>query len=121
MLHMEQRLELKRTDEELKGIVNSPVIKFSRELKVKINKVFFRRMKSKWASCSSRKNLTINTLLRYLPKSLIKYVVFHEMTHMIERRHNENFWKVIGKKYKNYRENESDLLAHWFLIQRRNS
>lgn len=115
----EKNLELKRTDEEFKHLVHSLVRNFSNELKIYINKIFFRKMKSKWGSCSSRKNLTINTLLGHLPKSLIEYIVFHEMVHVIERKHNEKFWKIISKKCKNYRKYESDLLAYWFLIQRK--
>lgn len=111
-------LELKRSDSEFRNIIHSSAKIFSSELKVDLNKIFFRKMKSKWGSCSSRKNLTLNTLLKYLPKNLIEYIVFHEMIHVRERKHNERFWKAISKKYKNYRKYESALMAYWFLIQR---
>ena len=77
-------------------------------------------MKTKWASYSQKGNLTINALLKYLPERLVRYVVFHEMIHSIEKRHNENFWKIITKKYINYEEMEKALLMYWFLIQRSN-
>ena len=76
-------------------------------------------MKSKWGSLSSRKNLTINRYVKYLPNWLIKYIVFHEMVHLIERKHNERFWKIIGAKYKNYQRYETYLLKYWFLIQKK--
>ena len=77
-------------------------------------------MKSKWASCSIKKNLTFNTLLRYLPNFLIKYVVFHEITHLKEKKHNERFWKIIKKEFKDYQKKEKELLIYWFLIQKNN-
>jgi predicted metal-dependent hydrolase len=115
----EKNLEMDRTEEDFKSLVHSLVEIFSAELKIGVNRVFFRKMKSKWGSCSPGKNLTINTLLRYLPAGLIEYVIFHEMAHVVEKKHNDNFWKIIAKKCKDYQEYESDLLAYWFLIQRR--
>ena len=113
-----EKLNTKRTDKELGNFVNQQASDFSRKLKVDINKVFLRRMKSKWGSLSSRKNLTINTFVKYLPNWLSKYVVFHEMVHLIERKHNERFWKIIGAKYENYQRYETYLLKYWFLIQK---
>ena len=113
-------LNLSRTEKELKTLIHSIIKEYQQEFNLKVNSVFFRRMKTKWASYSSKGNLTINTLLKYLPEGLVRYVVFHEMIHSIEKRHNENFWKIITKKYINYEEMEKALLMYWFLIQRSN-
>ena len=45
-----EKLNIKRTDKELKNFVNQQARDFSCNLKVNINKVFLRRMKSKWGS-----------------------------------------------------------------------
>jgi len=82
----------------------------------KIDKIYFREMKSKWGSLSSNRNLTINTLARRLPEYLINYIVFHEMTHLLEKRHNERYWSLIKKEYKQPSKYESDLLKYWFII-----
>ena len=106
-----------REDREFKDVVRLFAEKISRELDVSVNRIYFRRMKSKWASCSSKGNLTINTLLGYLPEELIEYVVLHEIAHLIERRHNDRFWGIISTKFGEYQKMESDLFAYWFLIQ----
>jgi predicted metal-dependent hydrolase len=110
-------LDLKRNDKEFKTLIYSIVEDISSDLKININNLYFRRMKSKWGSCSSKKNLTINTHLKHLPEEIIEYVIFHEMVHLIERKHNEKFWKIITNKFENYGENEKKLLEYWFLIQ----
>jgi hypothetical protein len=112
-----KNLNLQRTVEELRDLVYSAAEEFSKELKLDINKIYLKKMRSKWASCSSRKNLTVNTALRYLPESLIKYVVFHEMIHLIERKHTGRFWGIISQKFTDYQKKENDLLVYWFLIQ----
>ncbi len=108
---------IKRTEAEFKAFVVSSAKKASSDLKVRLNRIYFRKMKSKWASCSSRRNLTINTLMRCLPTHLIRYVIFHEAAHLIEKRHNGKFWNVISRKYSNYSKIEQELFVYWFKIQ----
>jgi len=105
-----------REDEEFREIVNYMTEEISENLNVNINQVFFRKMRTKWASCSPRKNLTINTMMKYLPEKLIEYIIYHELAHLIEKKHNERFWDIIEKKFNNSRELEMSLFANWFLI-----
>jgi predicted metal-dependent hydrolase len=114
----ERTLNLDRTDEELRQFVNSTIKKIEKETHININKVFFRRMRTKWGSYSSKSNLTINTLLKYLPEELIDYIIFHELAHSQERKHNERFWQIISRKFKDYQTKEKDLLVYWFLVQK---
>jgi len=114
----EKTLNLDRTDEELRQFVHSTIKRIEKETRININKVFFRRMRTKWGSYSSKRNLTINTLLKYLPEELIDYVIFHELAHSQERKHNERFWEIISRKFKDYQTREKDLLVHWFLVQK---
>ncbi len=102
---------------DFKSLVFSCIERISKELGVEVNKVMFRKMRTKWASCSSRKNLTFNTLMKHLPEKLIEYVVFHEATHLIERGHKERFWNIISKYFDNHDELEKELFTYWFLIQ----
>lgn len=83
-----------------------------------VNNIYFRKMRTKWASCSPKRNLIINTVMKYLPEYLIEYVIFHEIAHIIEKRHNEKFWSIISKRFNNYRDLEKDLFGYWFLIHR---
>lgn len=114
----EKKLDISRTDREFRRTVLLLSEKISGELRVSLNKIYFRRMKSKWGSCSSRRNLMVNTLLRYLPEDLVEYVIFHELAHLIERKHNNRFWRVISAKFENHEEKERSLFESWFLLQK---
>ncbi len=107
---------VKRTEEEFRNLVYNFTRKNSKRLKVKVNRIFFRKMRTKWASCSVKKNLTINTMMKNLPENLIEYIIYHELTHLLEKHHNERFWNLISKGFKNYAEFEKSLFAYWFLI-----
>ena len=105
-----------RTEKMLKTLVNRYAEAAQTDLHTKINRIYFKKMKTKWASHSRNNNLTINTLLRFLPEDLISYIIYHETAHNIERKHNENFWKLISQKFPNHNDKESNLLTYWFLI-----
>lgn len=112
----EKRELVQRSDDEFKGLVLSLIIKAANELNVRLNNVIFRAMKTKWASFSSRKNLIINKLVRYLPEDLLEYIVHHELTHLKQKRHNEKFWEMISGKFPEYNELEKELFIYWFRL-----
>jgi len=114
-----QSLNNERTDKELRNLVNKLAQDHQKELDTHVTKIYFRKMKTKWASHSRNNNLTINTLLRYLPENLIEYIIFHELVHSkCGRKHDENFWRLMSKKFTNHAEKENQLLIYWFLIQK---
>ena len=107
---------INRTEEEFRKLIYFLAKETSKELRVELNHIYFRKMRTKWASLSSAKNLTVNSLVKYLPEYLIRYVIFHELAHIIEKRHNENFWEIISCKFKNYQKMEREMFMYWFLV-----
>jgi len=106
------------SDADFKTIVHEFIRQYSDYLGKKPNNVFFRVMNSKWASCSRNGNITVNTLLRYLPERQMSYVIYHEMVHLLEKRHNILFWTKIEDKFPDWKALEEDLFTYWFLVQR---
>jgi len=99
--------------ENLNELVNFYVEKIGEILKRKPNKVLFRKMKARWGSCHYKKGVIIlNKLLRYLPEELIKYVVLHEMCHLLIKHHKKEFWLLIKKFDSNFKEKEKLLAGY---------
>jgi len=107
---------INRTEGEFRKLIYFLAKETSKELRVELNHIYFRKMRTKWASLSSAKNLTVNRLMKYLPEYLIRYVIFHELAHIIEKRHNEKFWEIISRKFKNYQKMEREMFIYWFLV-----
>ncbi len=61
------------------------------------NKIFIRNQKTRWGSCSSRSNISLNMKLVLLPDELIEYVILHELTHTRIRNHKNVFWAELNK------------------------
>jgi len=110
------------TESRLKEILKEKLNEFSevysKSLKVKINGMSIRKQKTKWASCSEKRNLSFNLKLVHLPENLIRYVVYHEMVHIREKKHNRNFWMYIKKEFPNYKKMENLLLGFWFYLDK---
>ena len=117
----EQDIELVtgRSVDELKSLVHKCVTTIENELGVKPENVRFRKMRTKWGSCSSKGNLNFNTFMQYLPDEMVEYIVHHEMVHLIELNHSPKFWNHVKKRYPKYKESETRLAAYWSLIQQK--
>jgi len=115
-----KNLNINRTGKELRSLIHTLAENYRKEINTKIKRIYFRKMRTKWASYSQNGNLTVNTLLKYLPQDIIEYIIFHETTHSIERKHNEKFWNIITNKFPDYPTKEKDLLTYWFIIQKTN-
>jgi predicted metal-dependent hydrolase len=101
--------------EKLKEAIPPLIAKWEKLIKVKVNRFYVRRMKTKWGSCNpSAKSIRINTeLVKKLPDCL-EYIVVHEMAHLRERTHNKRFIALMDSllpKWEFYREmlNQSPL------------
>ena len=95
------------TRDDLRGVIDFYIRECSEFLGVSPKKVFFRRMRKHWGSCNVKKgHLIFNKDLKYLPDDLVRYVVVHEMCHLVEGNHSKRFWQLVEKLDEKYREKE---------------
>jgi len=73
------------------------------------NQVTIRHLKSRWGSCSSQQNITLNYYLMQLPWELIDYVLVHELAHTRELNHSAAFWQTVGDYVPDYKARRSQL------------
>lgn len=69
--------------------------------------VHIKKLKTRWGSCSSTQEITLNYFLMQLPWDLIDYVLIHELTHTEHMHHQNDFWdalSVILPDYKTRRQ-----------------
>lgn len=81
---------------ELEKKLNKFIPEFENIIGVKSNGYCIRKMKNKWGSCNPEKSFfSFNVELAKKNDSEIKYVVIHELVHLIEKKHNDNFKKLV--------------------------
>ena len=54
-----------------------------------------KKLKSRWGSCDSLKNITLNIYLIQLDWRLIDYVILHELAHTHHQHHQLSFWEYL--------------------------
>jgi predicted metal-dependent hydrolase len=98
------QLELnRRPNEEFLDLVSGLNKRYAQSLAVWPSAISFRKMKSKWGSCSSIGKISLNTCLQALPDELIAFVVFHELAHLKVRNHGLAFKALIRSEFPDYR------------------
>lgn len=67
-------------------------------------KLRIRKMTSRWGVCNYKDIVvTLNLELIKREISCLDYVIYHELSHLIEANHSNKFWKVVEENYPNYK------------------
>lgn len=92
--------------------------KVSKQTQLSYNRVAIRRQKTRWGSCSSKRNINLNDKLLFVPKDLVHYVLVHELCHTIHLNHSPQFWALVQEKEPNYRVLDKELRTAWRYVPR---
>lgn len=84
----------------------------SSETGLTFNSLSFKKMKSRWGSCSSNKDIVLNIYLMQLTWELIDYVILHELTHTIHMAHDKAFWESLDSRVNNLPEKRKLIKAY---------
>jgi hypothetical protein len=85
---------------------------WSKKLNVKINRVQFRNMTKKWASCSENNNLCFHKSLFKMPKEFVEYVICHELVHMKVPNHSRLFRSLMATHMPDWERRVSKTMKH---------
>lgn len=61
------------------------------------NKVYIKNQKTRWGSCSNRKNINLNQNLIFFDMALVDYLLIHELSHLRYPNHSTAFWQHVEK------------------------
>ena len=86
-------------------------------------KLSIRSQKTVWGSCTAQKNIQLNYKILFLPTSLARYILIHELCHTVHLNHSRAFWKLVSMHVSDYREQvralrEADcFLPKWLCVR----
>jgi len=94
----------------------------SRQTGLSYQRVSIRSQKSRWGSCSSSGNISLNDQLLFLPQDAVEYLMIHELCHTRQLNHSPAFWALVQTHCADYRRHEKrlsdsrSLVPDWFLL-----
>ena len=94
--------------QQLKRILPGYIAELEKKMNVKVAEYGIKKMKTKWGTCNIKaRRIWLNLELVKKPVEYIEYILVHEMIHLIERQHNDQFIAYLNKfipKWKHYKE-----------------
>ena len=75
--------------------------------------VTVRSQRTRWASCSGKKAISVNLRLLFLPEDLVSYVLMHELCHTVRMDHSRAFWTLVRKFEPDFRAKNRRLKEGW--------
>lgn len=74
--------------------------------------------KSRWGSCTADGVLSFSWRLICAPEWVVDYVVAHEVAHLVELNHSQQFWAVVDRLYGNHSRPRAWLKRYGASLQR---
>jgi hypothetical protein len=96
------------------ALVEQKINHFNRFYNFDIKSLQIKNQKTRWGSCSVKKNLNFSYKLVYLPDALVDYVVVHELCHLKEMNHSARFWDLVSEAIPDWKIRRKALKGHAF-------
>jgi predicted metal-dependent hydrolase len=93
-------------------LIGERAYKLSTQMGISYKRITIRGQKTRWGSCSHKKNLSFNWKLLMAPEPVIDYVIIHELTHLKEMNHSKRFWELVAQRCHRWREYKKWLKQH---------
>jgi hypothetical protein len=78
--------------------------------------VQIRLQRTRWGSCSSSGSISLNAGVMFLAPPLVRYLMVHELCHMIALNHSRRFWRAVERLEPNYLALDRSLGESWSKI-----
>ena len=67
--------------------------------------LLIRKMKTRWGVCNTKTYfITLNLELITKDINCLDYVIYHELSHLVEANHSKRFWMVVEENFKDYKK-----------------
>lgn len=72
--------------------------------------------RGRWGACTQKGEIIFNFRIAMLPPKLIDYVIFHELSHLVEMNHSSRFWSVMKAIMPDYNIARKEIKNYGFCL-----
>lgn len=103
------KTDYKKYKDEAFQLATERVEYFNRIYGFSYNEINIKNQKTRWGSCSAKRNLNFNYKILFLPEVIRDYVIVHELCHLKEFNHSKKFWGLVAKAAPDFKEVQKTL------------
>lgn len=92
-----------------KKLIKSRLDYYNQFYNFKFAHLSIKRQKTRWGSCSRRKQLNFNYKILFLEPHLVDYIVVHELCHLEQLNHSKKFWALVAKTIPDHKTRRREL------------
>lgn len=116
-LHAEKVLE-RWYRKQMEAFAAKEVVYFTDQVGVPLNHIRIMNAATRWGSCNAvRRSISINWRLALGPIQVARYVLAHEVAHVVERNHSQKFWQLVARLHPTASEDRVWLRQHGPTLQ----
>jgi len=78
--------------------------------------ILIKSQKTRWASCSKARAVSLNIKLLFIPGDLIRYAMIHELCHTVHMNHSDRFWQCVAQNEADYKSLDTKLREAWRFV-----
>jgi hypothetical protein len=96
--------------DELRKVAKELIEKWQDSIGVSLNEWGIKRMKTRWGTCNQKDGrIWINLELVKKPEYCLEFIIVHELTHLLERKHNDRFKGYLDHFMPRWRQYKEEL------------
>ncbi len=88
--------------EAARALVHERLAYYGRQYGFSYGSVSIKSQRSRWGSCSSKKNLSFNYKILYVSPEQADYIIVHELCHTRHMHHRASFWRLVAETIPDY-------------------
>jgi predicted metal-dependent hydrolase len=90
----------------------------SRRTGLRPKRLLVKKQRTRWASCSRHRTISLNARLLFLPSELVDYAIIHELCHLSEMNHSDRFWRLVRHHCPDFQKRDAQLREMWKRLPR---
>ena len=99
----------------------SPLQALALTMQCQVRQLQLRWQRTRWGSCSTRGNISLNGALLFQRPAVVRYLWVHELAHLRHMNHGARFWAHVARFEPDWRALDRELrdgwrsVPHWLL------